>query len=146
MRVRRKLYPESERFRTIAASVTDPGWLAEVPADRPVLVIAEGLLMYLRGQDVHGLFGRLTDRFGAGELIFDGAAAWGARISPIAHWGIRDGRTVEGWNPRLRCVERVPSGVRFDLVPSRTFRAVFRTLYATSFGRHIFQGFRFELG
>lgn len=28
----------------LGASVNDPGWLRQLPADRPVLIIAEGLL------------------------------------------------------------------------------------------------------
>lgn len=142
--VRRKLYPERERYRMIAASVTDPGWLADVPADRPVLVVAEGLLMYLREDEVRTLLGRLTERFATGELIFDGGAPWLARLSPIVRWGIRDGSEVEGWDVRLRCVERLTTGGRYDLIPSRGYRRLYRVLYAIPFVRHIFQGFRFE--
>jgi O-methyltransferase involved in polyketide biosynthesis len=33
----------------VPASVTDTGWLSTIPTDRPVLVLAEGLTMYLTG-------------------------------------------------------------------------------------------------
>ena len=32
--------------------VTDPGWLNELPAGGPVLIAAEGLLMYLTPADM----------------------------------------------------------------------------------------------
>lgn len=42
-----QLYPAREHHHRVAASVTDPAWLQAIPADRPVLMIAEGLTMYL---------------------------------------------------------------------------------------------------
>ena len=45
--LRRKLYDETDAYRMIGSSVTDPGWLDAIPTDRPTLVVAEGLLMYL---------------------------------------------------------------------------------------------------
>jgi len=40
-------YPAREHSRTVAASVTDPAWLSAIAADRPALLIAEGLTYYL---------------------------------------------------------------------------------------------------
>ncbi len=46
--LRQQLYPEREGYRRIGAAVTDLTWLDGIPGDTPVLVIAEGLVMYLR--------------------------------------------------------------------------------------------------
>lgn len=69
--LRTQLYPSRDHYRVIAASVTDPAWLADIPADRPTLMIAEGLTMYLTEQDGTALLRRVVDRFGSGELQFD---------------------------------------------------------------------------
>ena len=42
--LRRRLYPERHDYELIATSVTDLRWLDGIPADRPVLVVAEGLV------------------------------------------------------------------------------------------------------
>ena len=63
--LRRRLYPERDRCRLLAYSATDPGWLNELPADRPILVVAEGVLPYIASVDVRQLFVRLTDRLPA---------------------------------------------------------------------------------
>ena len=63
--LRRRLYPERDRYRLLAYSATDPGWLNELPADRPILVVAEGVLPYIASVDVRQLFVRLTDRLPA---------------------------------------------------------------------------------
>jgi O-methyltransferase involved in polyketide biosynthesis len=53
--LRRRLLPPSGRRREIACSATDPEWMDAVDPARPVLITAQGLLMYLEPADVHGL-------------------------------------------------------------------------------------------
>ena len=55
----------------IGSSVTEPGWLDEIPVDRPVLVVAEGLVMYLSEKEVIALFSKITEKFPSGQFIFD---------------------------------------------------------------------------
>ena len=103
--LRRKLYDETDAYRMIGSSVTDPGWLEPIPTGRPTLVVAEGLLMYLAEREVRELLGRLTDRFDSGELLFDTLSPSGPRLSKlftdgIVKWGIRDARDIEGMGSR----------------------------------------------
>lgn len=69
--LRTQLYPAAEHYRVVAGSVTDPGWLADIPADRPALMVGEGLTMYLTEQDGIALLRRVVGHFGSGELQFD---------------------------------------------------------------------------
>jgi O-methyltransferase involved in polyketide biosynthesis len=126
MQLRRRLYAEHDRYRMIAASVTDPAGLDEVPEGRPALVIAEGLLMYLREPDVRQLLQRLTDRFPTGELLFDAMPPLGERFSKIAHWGLGDPRELERWNPRLRYLETTSALAQFAKIPVARYRRVYR--------------------
>ena len=45
--LREKIYPTRPRYHLVATSATDPSWLDQIPADRPVLLLAEGISMYL---------------------------------------------------------------------------------------------------
>jgi O-methyltransferase involved in polyketide biosynthesis len=45
--LRSQLLPAADSVHPIGSSVTDLAWLEQVPADRSVLVVAEGLVMYL---------------------------------------------------------------------------------------------------
>lgn len=77
---KRQLYQETDRFRYIPSSATDFGWMDRVEcADPPVLILAEGLLMYLSEQDVKALFLKLRDRFGDAVMIFDAYSKLTAR-------------------------------------------------------------------
>jgi O-methyltransferase involved in polyketide biosynthesis len=153
--LRRRLFPERDGYRMLASSVTEHGWLDEVPADRPTLVIAEGLLMYLEPGDVARLLQRLTDRFaaGGGELLFDGVAPWVVRVTnlmfgPFAgfrmSWSIGDGREVERVNPRLRHVMTVSPPTRHAEIPGQCFRALYRTICKIPKYRDALRLFRFE--
>lgn len=77
--LRKQLYPAREHCHVVAASVTDPGWLADVPADRPTLMIGEGLTMYLTEADGVALLRRIVDHAPSGELQFDAFSRFGIR-------------------------------------------------------------------
>lgn len=53
--LRRKLYNDRHGCRMVGSSVTDAGWLDETPTDRPALIVAEGLFMYLHEPEVRTL-------------------------------------------------------------------------------------------
>jgi len=69
--LRQQLFPTRDHYHVVAASVTDPIWLGDIPADRPVLMIGEGLTMYLTEDDGIALLRRIVQRFPSGELQFD---------------------------------------------------------------------------
>lgn len=70
--LRERLYPGRAGYHRVAASVTNPAWLEAIPGDTPALVVAEGLLMYLREPEVVALMRRVTERFPSGQVAFDG--------------------------------------------------------------------------
>ena len=134
--LRRKLYDDRDGYRMIGSSVTDEAWLDEIPTHRPMLMIAEGLVMYLIEPEVRALLQRLTDRFGSGELVFDTTSPMGPRLSKvltkgITKWGIRDARDIEHWNPRLCFVEQRPVVALYERISSRPVRLLWRLVYAT---------------
>lgn len=69
--LREKVYPGRPGYELIATSATDPSWLDEIPNDRPVLLLAEGISMYLTQHQGVALLRRVVDRFPSGELQID---------------------------------------------------------------------------
>jgi methyltransferase (TIGR00027 family) len=134
--LRRRLYDDTEHYRMIGASVTDPQWLDDMPTGRPTLVVAEGLLMYLSESEVRQLLQRLTDRFGHGELLFDTLSALAPLLSKvltkgIIKWGIRDVRELETWNPKLRFLEQRPALTGYEKIKSTPVRLIYAFTWAT---------------
>jgi O-methyltransferase involved in polyketide biosynthesis len=108
---RRQFFPEGQEHRTIATSLTAPGWLDAVDRDRPGIAIADGVLEYLAPTDVADLLRRVVGHFREGEVAFD---VMGQRMVRSANrrlsttvggelrWGVDDLRTVDAIDPRLR--------------------------------------------
>ncbi|MFI6501211.1 class I SAM-dependent methyltransferase [Nonomuraea typhae] len=129
--LRERLYPERDGYTTVPTSVTAPGWLEQIPADdcRPVLVIAEGLLMYLREADVYPLLRRVTGRFSHGELIFDSISPWlAATARPLGYrlWGLKHPAVVQQRDVRLTLLEHMPTIWDVSRIPEPLFRALYR--------------------
>ena len=69
--LREQIYPSRPNYELIATPATEPQWLDQIPADRPTLLIAEGISMYLTEDEGIALLRRFVDRFGTGELQID---------------------------------------------------------------------------
>lgn len=104
-----------ERSHVVGADVTQPGWLADVPGDRPAMIVAEGLLPFLPGDSFRTMVGALTEHLSTGELALNGYtrfAAWAMKYHPTikalgidAAEGFDDPREPERWNAGLTLVE-----------------------------------------
>lgn len=114
--LRRKFYSETDTYRMIASSVTDLPWMDQIPAQgRPVLVVAEGLLMYLHEDEVRDLLLCLKDRFPGCELVFDAFSKLTVdrikahpslqKTGAVIHWGIDNAREIESWAAGIRLNE-----------------------------------------
>lgn len=80
--LRRGLFPDREGVVTVAASVTESAWWHEVPAGRPVLAVAEGVLMYLAPEQVGTVVDRLAELDAPStELVADTVAPWVRRVA-----------------------------------------------------------------
>jgi O-methyltransferase involved in polyketide biosynthesis len=139
---------ESEQYQVIASSVTAEDWLERIPADRPTLVIAEGLMMYLGADEAWRLLDRLTERFPRGELVFDVLAPWAARFAGwfgFRMWGLGDAHEVERAQPRLSLLEAASAVDGCDRVPRRWLRAYLRFMSRFRFYRTMVRPLRFRL-
>jgi O-methyltransferase involved in polyketide biosynthesis len=76
MELRRQLLPESPRLELLGSSVVDGAWLDEIDGKTGVLVTAQGLLMYLRPDDVRKLVAGCAGRVRDGALLFDAVPRW----------------------------------------------------------------------
>lgn len=97
----------------LAADVTDPRWLDQIPGDRSAVIVADGLLAFLAEADMVALLKRLVDHFPKGRIAFNGYtrfAIWAAKhyhgtqsvAQLIRSPGFDDPHEPERWDPRLQ--------------------------------------------
>lgn len=165
--LRRRLYPERHDYEMIASSVTDLHWLDGIAGDRPVLVVAEGLVEYLPKQDAVALFNRNTEQFPSGQFIFDAysrltvglinlmvklttlrSKPTAAGTSVFLPWGIDDPQDLEREVPRLRLVTATPFLTIPELVKllsrGRVNAILYRVMERFAWYRKSMQHFRYE--
>lgn len=123
--VKRKLLPETDRYRFIPSSVFNYEWMElirELNADS-VLFLAEGVFMYLEEEEVKSLVLKLQSTFPGCELITEFVkAAWlkpplqaiinkklqqDLNLGKYAtfKFGIKDSKDLEGWNPGIKFLD-----------------------------------------
>jgi O-methyltransferase involved in polyketide biosynthesis len=146
--LRQRFFPTHERYHLIASSVTDLTWVEKVEAaGRPVLAVAEGLLMYLGEEDVRRLLLRLGEAFPGCRLLADVFSRMTARSATqhpsLKHtgaalgWGIDDPHEIEAWAQGIRLLgewfftqdpdlHRLSAGYRLAYKLAGAFRVVQR--------------------
>jgi len=137
--LRRKFFADSERRTTLACSVLDSGWRAEVrQSPGPYFLIAETVFVYLEEREVQAALAQIAADFPCASIAFDtisrraknGGNRDFARRNMAARfeWVCDDPREIERWKIGLRMVESrtlvdVPDALipRLSLVMRTTF-------------------------
>lgn len=98
--LREKLYPERLGYTMLGTSLTDLDWMSQIPADRPTLIMAEGLTPYLQPDQGLALFKALGARFPQSEVVIDIFSTLGCTLAMLEGtisatgakliWGIDD--------------------------------------------------------
>jgi O-methyltransferase involved in polyketide biosynthesis len=71
LELRRRVLPDGPRQRSHSGSALDPDWLDELDPAEPVLITAQGLLMYFQRDEVHGLIAEIARRLPGATFVFD---------------------------------------------------------------------------
>jgi O-methyltransferase involved in polyketide biosynthesis len=151
---RRKFYSERKGYRMTASSLTEPGWLEEVPRDRPAMIIADGVFEYLAPDEVKALLNRLIGHFPRGQIVFDVMSSFAVNsersnlqetTGAVHQWTVDDVRTVDGMDPQLKRIDDV-SVFRSRYVRKLPvkYRLVYGTMSVFSTFRNMMRLLRYE--
>ncbi|ABO66630.1 MULTISPECIES: class I SAM-dependent methyltransferase [Geobacillus] len=111
IKIRKQFYSNRDGYEMIASSVTEEGWLEKIPSDKPVMIIAEGLLEYFTVEEVKTLLNRLTNHFVHGQIAFDvmnsfaiesGKESLKEVIGAEHRWAVDDTNEVDQLNGKMK--------------------------------------------
>lgn len=102
----------------IGADLTVPGWLDTIPADRPTMIVADGLMAFLTDTQYQDLTRALTTHAASGEFAFNAytrlvlklgnhSPTFKALGAKSAGGGIDDPHEPENWGARLTLIEEL---------------------------------------
>ncbi len=116
--LRKQFFQEDKQKKMISCSMFDDSWFDAVDYhDEPVLIIAEGLLMYFEEQQIKELLQKLMERFPQAELLIEMLApiAVGKEkqhdslktmdAPPAFKWALKDTRELETWDNRIKYIQ-----------------------------------------
>ncbi len=146
---RQRYFPQTQYYRMIATDVRDTAWMEHVPRDRPVILVMEGVSMYLTPGELKSLMGQLKGCFPKFSLLMDCYSTFAARVSkyknPINDVGVRQVYGLDDPNE---------IGLRFvrehDLTPDHFVemltgleKRIFKYLFAGRFAKKIYKLYEF---
>lgn len=113
--IRKHFYEETDKYHLIGSSVTAPEWIAKIPKEKDrYIVIAEGLFMYLKEEEIKRLISRLNARIDNYTLIFDAYSSLTAqrakshpsikKTGAVIQWGIDNPEELLKWGLDIRFV------------------------------------------
>lgn len=119
--LREDVLPANQHSHSVPVSLAEKHWPDTIPADRPAMLIADGLFAFLSEPVIVGIFRRITDHFRTGEFAFNdyGRIGWVSKVaiklypqkmfkdvgSQWGYAGFKDAHHPQTWNPRMRLVE-----------------------------------------
>ncbi|WP_026621551.1 O-methyltransferase involved in polyketide biosynthesis (plasmid) [Ensifer sp. WSM1721] len=113
--LRQQIYPDRADCTMIACSIVERGWIAKLPADRPAMIIAEGVLPYLKDYQVSQVLRRIAGHFPSGEIVFDAYGSFAVRLlrfnpairatGAYLQWALDDPAEMERQVPGLKLIE-----------------------------------------
>jgi O-methyltransferase involved in polyketide biosynthesis len=122
--IKKDFFTENDRYHLVASSVLDYGWMAQVRRHKgPFLFMAEGVFMYLDGEDVRSLVLELKKTFPGSELVCEVENSFwlGPLTKKMVSYklqrqfhlgegalfrsGIRDSREMEQWDNGIRFLD-----------------------------------------
>ena len=153
--LRKNFFSETAQYKMIGSSVTDWDWMKQIPVDRPVIIVAEGLLMYLVPDDVEKLFNGIVDYFSSGQIMFDtlsksiiklGKKELKKTTGAIHKWGVDDAREIDNFNPGLIKITEMPliKSVYIKQLPFGLFKILCWIAALFPFSKRALRLFRYE--
>lgn len=152
--IRKEYYEENSKYIMLGYSVTDYEWLEKIEYNDNVLIVMEGLTMYLSEDEIHELLVNLNNKFNNIYLIFDAYTKKGVRLSKIKNpvnkmnakikYGIDDYNDFLLLNSNLEYVET--HLIKKDNNKLKGLKGfIFNNLYCGKLSKKLYKIYEFEL-
>lgn len=157
IKVRKQFYVETENYRMISSSVTDLEWINSIESSiSPTLIIAEGLTMYLKEEEIKELFLAFKSKFEQADLIFDAYSLSSVRMSKYKNPVNKMGATIRWGLDSPHEIEKFADGIthletryftddeRIEQLSGFT-KFMFKLLYSNNIVKNLYRIFVFRI-
>ncbi|MUL36870.1 class I SAM-dependent methyltransferase [Gloeocapsopsis dulcis] len=127
--LKRKLIDEGNRYRFIASSILETTWIEEIQRVAPVLIMMEGVSMYLTEVEMKTLFQSIVRHLAPVIILMDVIATKRAKntkkhdtVSKTTaefKWGLDNSKKLESWGQGIKVTDEIYYLTRFANYPDR---------------------------
>lgn len=152
--IRKKFYETNSKHKMIESSVTDYKWLNHISSSDNIIVVAEGLTMYLSEEEIKELVSQINNKLGDVHLLFDAYSKKGVRCSKIKNpvnqmnaevkYGIDNPNEFLSLNKNLEYVATHPIKKDDNNLHGLT-KFIFNNLYCGKISQSIYKIYEFNL-
>lgn len=153
--LRKRFYTEDDKYRMIGKSVTDLSWLNEIETDNSnILIVAEGLTMYLSEDEIQQLLKGINERFGNATILFDAYSRRAVKSSKIKNpvnqmsasvkWGMNTPDDFNKLNPNLEFIREYLIKHKENNLKGMT-KFIFENLYCGKISESLYKIYEFKL-
>ena len=153
--LRKKFYEETKNYKMIGKSVTDLSWLDEIDLDnQSVLIIAEGLTMYLSEQELQHLLKGINTRFNNVTIVFDAYSKKAVKSSKFKNpvnqmnasikWGMNNPSEFTRLNENLEFIEEYIIREKENKLKGMN-KFIFENLYCGKISESLYKIYEFRL-
>lgn len=115
LEIRRLFFAETDRMKMITGSATDPAWTEQIGKPEHLIIVSEGMTMFLTEDEMRRLVTMIADRFPGCDFIYDALTPFlvkrAAKFETFRkttgqwRWGVWTGRELTQWDPRIEFVK-----------------------------------------
>lgn len=91
---RKRYFRETDSYHMIGSDIREAGWLAGIPADKPAVIVMEGVSMYLKPEELKAVLKLWKERFGEVRILMDTYTVFAAKATkyknPINEVGVTE--------------------------------------------------------
>lgn len=152
--IRKKFYDIDSKHKMIGNSITDYTWLEQISDSKNIIIVAEGLTMYLSEGEIKDLISQIDNKLGEVHLLFDAYSKIGVRISKLKNpvnqmnakikYGIESPKEFLSLNKKLQYLNthliKKHDNNLFGLT-----RFIFNNLYCGKIAQSIYKIYEFNL-
>lgn len=150
---RARFFKENNNYKMIAADITSSGWLKLIPETNNVIVVMEGLSMYLAPDDLKQLFTDLNNHFSHINLITDCYTSFAAKMSkyknPINDVGVFKVFGLD--EPQILNYDEFKFIQELEMTPQKYInelagleKTIFRKLYAGKTAKKLYKLYEYK--
>jgi O-methyltransferase involved in polyketide biosynthesis len=145
--LRKNFYSNRDGYQMIESSVTELGWMDNIPVNEPVIIIAEGILEYIVEDGVKKILNRITEHFHNGQIVLDVMNSFAVKsarsklkeTTGAEHkWAVDDINEVDKLNLELKRTANLSVfGSKYINELPFKYRLLYRSMFAFSVFRNM---------